>query len=215
MIRPSPPVKGASAVKGLINLYGRPSTESAGIESAGTPPAARAAPPLLPRQTSSTCAAGKMTTEPSLLSPRPLSTVENLLDERMRTLSLVIIAVAVLFVAAYELRDVMVPFFIALALKYILSPLINLISCRAGSCRRCRFRIPRWIAIFLALAIALAVVMILGSLVVHSIASFSSRASMYNQQLFELLDLGYVEIADRTVARHQQQGSFACPGTTR
>ena len=45
------------------------------------------------------------------------------LDERIRTLCLVIMALAVLAGAAYYLKNILIPFVLALALAYLLTPI--------------------------------------------------------------------------------------------
>ena len=63
-----------------------------------------------------------------------LSSREQAIDERIRTLCLVILALAVLAAGAYTLKSILVPFVLALALKYLLTPLIDLLACKETSC---------------------------------------------------------------------------------
>ena len=65
----------------------------------------------------------------TLLPTGRLSTSEQFMDERIRTLCLVICATAVVASAAYFLQNILIPFVLALALKYLLTPTIDLLSC--------------------------------------------------------------------------------------
>eukprot|EP00966_Prymnesium_polylepis_P242102 5599034-Prymnesium_polylepis.1 len=64
------------------------------------------------------------------LLPKAKFTADELhLDERIRTLCLVIMALAVLAGAAYFLKNILIPFVLALALAYLLAPISK--SCRS------------------------------------------------------------------------------------
>ena len=81
-----------------------------------------------------------------------LSSREQAIDERIRTLCLVILALAVLAAGAYTLKSILVPFVLALALKYLLTPLIDLLACKETSCP---LKLPRGLAVFLSLLLTL------------------------------------------------------------
>ena len=66
--------------------------------------------------------------KPSLLGTEALSARQALLDDRIRTLSLVICASAVLAAAVFYLQNILVRFVLALALRYLLTPLIGAIQ---------------------------------------------------------------------------------------
>ena len=62
--------------------------------------------------------------QPSLFRPTPLMRDEVVVDGRIRTASLAILATTCLCFAVYYLKAVLVPFVIALALKFLLTPII-------------------------------------------------------------------------------------------
>ena len=124
---------------------------------------------------------------PSLLGTQALSTQQGRLDERIRTLSLVICAIGVLSAAVYYLQNILVRFVLALALRYLLTPLIDLINVELRFCGRCRCRLPRWLCILLALSIVAGGLLGVGIVVARSVASFSDHAAMYKQRVEDVL----------------------------
>ena len=98
--------------------------------------------------------------EESVLHPvrgRELNETEKNHDERIRTLCFVIMASAVVYYLVLTLREVLVPFFLALAIKYMLSPLINVLSCDKRAypqCDKWRWRMHRGLAICIAMVLA-------------------------------------------------------------
>jgi len=117
-----------------------------------------------------------------------LTEIQLQFDERIRTLCLVICASAVLFAAAWYGREILVPFLLALALKYLLCPLVNVLSC-AGL--NCRWRIPRGMAIALSIIIAFGLLSGLTGLVTHSVIAFASHASAYDERVEEIINLSF------------------------
>jgi hypothetical protein len=117
---------------------------------------------------------------PALLPRKPLSKVEGLIDERIRTLCLVVCALAVLYFAMWTLSDVLILFFLAVALKYLLTPLIDFLSCRhPRSVRyadRCPVQLGRKWAVLFALLIAVVVLLAVSFIVANSLSSFAARA---------------------------------------
>uniref|UniRef100_A0A6V2MUM4 AI-2E family transporter n=2 Tax=Emiliania huxleyi TaxID=2903 RepID=A0A6V2MUM4_EMIHU len=133
-------------------------------------------------------------TKPQLLPKRPLDRIEGLIDERIRTLCLVGVLCAVVYFALYHLAGTLIPFFLAVSLKYILTPLIDVLSCRHPLCESGRPRpwwlveLPRKWAVLFALAIALFVLFVVGLTVANSLSAFASRAGVYNERIDELID---------------------------
>ena len=68
---------------------------------------------------------------------------------------LAIIALAVVYVAMEKLKAILIPFMLALALSYLLTPLIDALSCRHDT--SCRYRMPRGLAVFISILVACAV----------------------------------------------------------
>lgn len=146
---------------------------------------------------------------PTLLGS--LSAEEHQIEERLRTLALCICAGGVIGYALYTLRSVLVPLVLAIALTYLLQPLIDLLSLRPLRCcgrswcsqppdslrtvRPClrpfaecvlQLKLPRWLAVCLALAFAFGVLGLLGFVVADSIHIFSKRADVYSERVQQL-----------------------------
>tara|TARA_B110001452_G_scaffold260221_1_gene257489 strand:+ start:1059 stop:2393 length:1335 start_codon:yes stop_codon:yes gene_type:complete len=122
---------------------------------------------------------------------RGLTELELHHDERIRTLCFVIMASAVVYGLIFILRAVLVPFFLALAIKYLLTPLINLLSCNKESYPRCKYRLPRGFAILMSMTVAVGVLSFLGVLIVRSVGTFSANAGIYNDRLNQLVDMSF------------------------
>lgn len=126
------------------------------------------------------------------LTPDALSNIEQHIDERIRTGCLAIIALAVIFAVLDYLKEVLRPFFVALAFKYLLTPVIDFLSCRGASSDsrpnslshrlKCAFRLPRPFAIAFAFFFAFWVLLFLGGLVARSISIFTSNSERYMQR---------------------------------
>ena len=140
-------------------------------------------------------------------------------DERIRTLCFVIMACAVLYYLVLTLRDVLVPFFLALAIKYVLTPLINVLSCRhrahEDTAGRCSWRLHRGFAIFIAMMLAAGMLSILGILVVNSVAVFASNAGTYSHRLAEIVEEVFAFVDDMESRMHHRSGNISSEGGAR
>lgn len=136
-----------------------------------------------------------------------LSVEAHEIEERLRTISICIVAMTCVAYGLYVLRAVLVPLVLAIALKYLLQPLIDVLSVRPLPCcgkllcqdrgrshrnpttlRRlatcvCTPRLPHGLAVCVALAVAFSVLGLLGFIVVESIHVFSQRADMYGARV--------------------------------
>jgi len=130
-------------------------------------------------------------TELHPIKGRGLTELEQHHDERIRTLCFVICAGAVVYGCIYILRSILVPFFLALAFKYMLTPLIMLLSCHKDKYPGCKYRLPRGFAIFLAIMVAISVLSFICMLVIRSVMVFSENAGMYNERLKTIVDKGF------------------------
>ena len=132
-------------------------------------------------------------------------------DERIRTLCFVMMACAVLYYLVLTLRDVLVPFFLALAIKYMLTPLINVLSCRhrahEDTSGACSWRLHRGFAIFVAMFLAAGMLSVLGILVVQSVAVFASNAGTYSHRLAEIVEEVFAFVDDIESRIHQRSGN--------
>lgn len=139
-----------------------------------------------------------------------LSPEEQHVEERIRTLSQALCGVGVVAVTLYYLRSVMIPLVLAIALKYLLQPLVAVLMlrpltcCGATCCRRApalrglpRFvrpclrsvlqcKLPHGLAVLLALGVAFAVLGLLGFIVADSVHTFSRHSQMYSERVQEL-----------------------------
>ena len=152
-----------------------------------------------------------------------LSDSQTAFEERVRTIGIAITALGVLAVFLFELRSALLPLVLALFLKHLLEPLVQLLSVRPASCcgreclanpiacrtpnanrgKRmqacceylCRLQLPRLGAVFVALLIAFTVLGLLGTIVAESVHVFAEHAEIYAHQLEHLLKalLGWVE----------------------
>ena len=111
-----------------------------------------------------------------------LNAQEQHIDERIRTLSQAITACGVILAGMYFFKRVLVPFVLALALKYLLTPLIDALSCHGS-----KIKLPRTIAVLLSVIIALSLLSVLGLILAKSVSTFSSRADFYGRRVAEIL----------------------------
>jgi len=135
-----------------------------------------------------------MGARPSLLGTDELSGKQARLDERIRTLSLVTIATAIVGLGLYHLRTILIRFVLALALRYLLTPLIDALSCSQLP-EPCHARLPRPVATLVALVIAIGGLFSLGLVVVRSISSFGRHADQYQGRV-EVLLAKFLELAN-------------------
>ena len=74
---------------------------------------------------------------------------------------LLVITLAIIYVAMDRLEATLIPFVLALALSYLLQPLIDALTCRSNRSIRCRM--PRAIAVLFSLLFSVAVLLLLRS----------------------------------------------------
>ena len=134
-------------------------------------------------------------------------------DERIRTTCLVIVAAAVVYTAMGLLQSIMIPFIIAVALKYLLTPLIDLLSCRqtpsaSGRMRpnRCWCRLPRPLAVLLSFFVAISLLISLAMVIGQSVEIFTERASTYRERVEAILELVFnvIEATQQNMKKTQE-----------
>lgn len=128
-----------------------------------------------------------------MLGTDMLSVRQLRVDERIRTLCLVVISVAVLGYGAYYLRAILIRFVLAMALKYLLTPVIDVLSCHHVN--SCKYKLPHHVAILIALALAASMLGVLTLVVARSIGSFAAHADVYGDRAQHLLD-GLINATD-------------------
>ena len=99
---------------------------------------------------------------------------------------LCIIALAVIYLAMDRLEAILIPFFLALALAYLLTPLIEFFSCK--NVPNCACRLPRGIAVILSFMCGLAVLLFLGIVILEAVSTFKDRSHLYRARMEELLE---------------------------
>ena len=121
----------------------------------------------------------------SFLGHEPLSARQQRLDERIRTLCLAILSACAVLIGCYYLRVILIRFVLALAAYYLLTPIIDVLSCSGSKSGAplAKFRLPRAIAILLALCIAASILGVLGMIVAKSIGTFAAHADVYSQRV--------------------------------
>ena len=130
---------------------------------------------------------GRQLSQPHIFEAEPLTADEVEVDGRIRTASLAIIATTCLCFAVYHLKGILIPFLIAITLKFLLTPIIDFLSCAhcatPGNCK-----LPRGIAVVLSFLVVIGLGGFLVSLVTTSAARFMAKADVYTQSLTELID---------------------------
>ena len=128
-------------------------------------------------------------------------------DERIRTTCLVIMATAVIFGAMYLLEAIAIPFILALALKYLLTPLIDTLSCSGPAWKKCFCRMPRGIAVLLSFVLTISILVALGMVIGQSVDIFTERAPLYRQRLEAILQLSFeaIESAQAYIANQTEE----------
>ncbi len=99
-------------------------------------------------------------------------------EARIRTVSMLVLAVIASAGALYWLRPVMIPLVLAVLLTYVLGPLVDLLIRR--------LRVPRAIAVGLALLIGTLLLLLLGGLVSSSVQALSANAEAYEGRIRDL-----------------------------
>lgn len=99
-------------------------------------------------------------------------------EARIRTVSVLVLAFIAVAVALYWLQPVMIPLVLAVLLTYVLAPLVDLLIRR--------LRVPRMIAVALALLIGTLLVVLLGGLISGSVQQLVANAGAYEQRMLDL-----------------------------
>lgn len=107
------------------------------------------------------------------------SSLETVLrQDRLVTISLVVLAGVAMAAALAYTRAVMIPFVLAIFISYLVFPLLDLLT---GW-----LRMPRWLAVIVALMIVLALVTLLALLITTSTRSLFENADLYRDRLTTL-----------------------------
>ena len=131
---------------------------------------------------------------PALLGGDALSPAQQRVDERIRTLSLAVLATTAAAAGVYHLRGILVPFVLALALKYLLTPLIDTLSCSGPAWKKCFCRMPRGIAVLLSFVLTISILVALGMVIGQSVDIFTERAPLYRQRVQAIMTAAFEAI---------------------
>uniref|UniRef100_A0A7S4EUQ8 Uncharacterized protein n=1 Tax=Chrysotila carterae TaxID=13221 RepID=A0A7S4EUQ8_CHRCT len=136
-----------------------------------------------------------------------LSVEETRVEERIRTLALCVMGLAVVGAALSFLRAVLVPFVLALALRHLLQPFIEALTerpircCGISFCSEqpysqhhplclrilsdmvCRLKLPHWLAVLVTLLMTFGLFCVFGLVIADSVQRFASRAELYSEQV--------------------------------
>jgi hypothetical protein len=93
----------------------------------------------------------------------------------------------------YYLKDVLIPFLLALALKYLLTPLIDCLACQD---MKCRFRLPRALAVLLAILVAFLGMVVIALILARSLSTFKSKSDFYGYRVQQLALREYITLRD-------------------
>lgn len=96
-------------------------------------------------------------------------------EERIRTIGVMVIAAVATAAALYWLRPVLIPLVLALLLSYMLSPLVELLIRR--------LRLPRLLAVAVALLLGALIVVVLGGLISSSVQKLAQNANAYEARI--------------------------------
>lgn len=105
---------------------------------------------------------------------------ESLVDLRIQTVSLLVIATVLVALAMFWLKSVMIPFVLALFLALGLAPLVDL--------QMDWLRLPKALAVFMTFLISMALLLLSVSVVTGAVSQLAANAGAYQERLTQLLD---------------------------
>lgn len=104
--------------------------------------------------------------------------MQRVMEGRIQTVCLAVLASVAIAGALYWLKPVMIPFVLAVLLTYALAPLVDLLHDR--------LRIPRIVAIGIALLLGFALLTLLAGLISGSLRRLAEKLPMYEARFHEL-----------------------------
>lgn len=114
------------------------------------------------------------------MSSSPPRREQSLVDLRIQTVSLLIIATVLVAIAMFWLKSVMIPFVLALFLALGLAPVVD------GQMRL--FRFPKTLAVFMTFLLSMALLLLSVSVVTGAVSQLAANAGAYQERLTQLLD---------------------------
>ena len=111
---------------------------------------------------------------------RPDRTEQSLVDLRIQTASLLMIATVLVAIALFWLKSVMIPFVLALFLALGLAPLVDL--------QISWLRFPKALAVFMTFLISMGLLLLSVSVVTGAVGQLAANAGAYQERLAQLLD---------------------------
>lgn len=123
-----------------------------------------------------------------LVSPE-LSAQERNLGRIIKLACLLTIALAIVYQAMDRLESILIPFMLAIAISYLLTPLIECLTCK--SVKGCWCRMPHAIAVLISIIVAMVILASVGVVLVEAVSTFKSRTDLYRQRLEDLLEMAF------------------------
>ena len=111
---------------------------------------------------------------------------------------LMTIALAVVYMAMDRLHAILIPFVLALALSYLLSPLVDLLSCDG--------RLPRVCAVLTAFLLGCLLLLFVGLVLLQALYTFQQRSALYSDRVEALLEKLFTAVAELQAAFHAGTG---------
>jgi len=104
-----------------------------------------------------------------------------------------IISGGVVYTAMDRLQDILIPFLLAVALSYLLGPLVDLLSCR-GAEHSIRF--PRILAVMISFCVGVGIIVCVGLVLLKALTTFQERSDTYAGRVEELVGNVFETVAE-------------------
>lgn len=127
-----------------------------------------------------------MAGDPPMFSPPEMTSTEREYSRLFKVTCLMVIAAGVIYVGMDRLQGILIPFLLALAMTYLLKPLIDLLSC--SNVDSCTWKLSRGWAVFFSIIIAALVLVLVSMIMWSAIEAFMQRSSQYRERMEQLLE---------------------------
>lgn len=104
---------------------------------------------------------------------------------------LMIIALGVIYTAMDRLQAILIPFVLSVALAYLLTPLVDLLSCRGAKAGT--LRLSRGIAVLISFFVGVGLLIGVGLVLLRALTVFQERSSSYAGRIEGLLESAFTE----------------------
>ncbi len=97
---------------------------------------------------------------------------------------LMVISGAVVYTAMERLQDILIPFLLAVALSYLLAPLVDLLSCRGAEHS---IKLPRILAVITSFCVGVGLIVAVGLVLLKALSTFQERSASYTGRVEQLV----------------------------